>query len=104
MIGDQAQVTQVFGGGPATRPDQGGTASQQPPSGDASTRHLRQQLAELQGQYETLSNRIAALNKDLGRTLDSETRLTLQERRQELVTERDQVAEEMAQIERQLGS
>ena len=69
-----------------------------------STRHLRQQLTELQGKYETLSNRIAALDKDLGRTLDSEHKLTLQERRQELVTERDQVAEEMTQIEQQLGS
>ncbi|MFZ1241093.1 MAG: hypothetical protein WAV66_17330, partial [Anaerolineae bacterium] len=74
------------------------------PSGGAATRHLRQQLAELQRRYETLSNRIAALDKDLGRTLDGETKLTLKERRQELVTERDQTAQEMAQIERQLGS
>ena len=82
---------------------QAGTASHQSLSGDASMRHLSQQLAELQGQYETLSNRIAALNKDLGRTLDSETKLTLTERRQELVTERSRVAEEMTRIEQQLG-
>ncbi|MGB2774557.1 MAG: caspase family protein [Anaerolineae bacterium] len=104
VIGDQAQVTQVFGGEPSSRPGQGGTGSHQPPSGDAAKRHWRQQLAELQRRYETLSNRIAALDKDLGRTLDGETKLTLKERRQELVTERDQTAQEMAQIERQLGS
>ena len=104
VIGDQAQTTQVFGGEPSSRPGQGGTGSHQPPSGDAAKRHWRQQLAELQRRYETLSNRIAALDKDLGRTLDGETKLTLKERRQELVTERDQTAQEMAQIERQLNS
>ena len=88
VIGDQAQVTQVFGGGPSASPGQSGTPSRQPPSGDAAKRHLRQQLVELQGRYETLSNRIAALDTDLGRTLDSEHKLTLQERRQELVAER----------------
>ncbi len=104
VIGDQAHTTQVFGGEPSSRPNETGTANHQPPSGDAVNRHLRQQLTELQSQYVTLSNRIAALDKDLGRVLDSEHKLTLGERRQELVTERDQVAKEMAQIERQLGS
>ena len=33
------------------------------------------QLVELQGRYETSSNRIAALDKDLGRTLDSGTEI-----------------------------
>ena len=93
VIGDQAQVTQVFGDSPATQPV---------PSGPAAQRHLRQQLAELQSRYETLSNRIAALDKDLGRTLDSEHRLALEGRRQDLVTERNQVAGEMAQIEEHL--
>ena len=51
-----------------------------------------------------LSKRIAVLDKDLGRTLDSEHKLTLQERRRDLVAEREQVAKEMAQIEQQLGS
>jgi len=50
------------------------------------------------------SKRIAALDKDLGRTLDSEHKLMLQERRRDLVAEREQVAKEMAQIEQQLGS
>ncbi|QLQ08087.1 MAG: hypothetical protein HZY76_20210 [Anaerolineae bacterium] len=60
-------------------------------------------MVELQGRYETLSNRIAALDKDLGRELDSERKVTLQERRQELVAEREQVAKDMVQADRQLG-
>jgi hypothetical protein len=71
---------------------------------DTAARHLRQQLTELQGRYETLSKRVAALDKDLGRTLDSETKLILEERRQELVAERAQVADDMARIEHQLGA
>jgi len=73
------------------------------PGDSAATRHLRQQLTELQGRYETLSKRIAALDKDLGRALDSETKLVLQERRQELVEERDRSAADMARIEQQLA-
>lgn len=69
----------------------------------AAARHLRQQLGELQGQYEALSKRIAALDKDLGRTLDGETKLVLKERRQELLAERDQFAADMARIEQQLA-
>jgi hypothetical protein len=38
------------------------------------------------------------------RRLDSEHRLALDERRQELVAEREQVAEQMAQIEERLVS
>jgi hypothetical protein len=93
VIGDQAQVTNVFSDSPAAPPV---------PSGPSAQRHLRQQLVELQSRYEALSKRIAALDKDLGRTLDSEHRLALDERRQELVAEREQVAEQMAQIEEQL--
>jgi len=93
VIGDQAQVTNVFSDSPATP---------SVPSGPSAQRHLRQQLAEWQARYETLSKRIAALDKDLGRTLDSETKVVLEERRQELVAEREQAAEEMAQIEGQL--
>jgi len=95
VIGDHAQVTNVFSDSPPTPPVASGPAAQ---------RHLRQQLAEWQGRYETLSKRIAALDKDLGRTLDSETKVVLEERRQELVAEREQAAEEMAQIEGQIGS
>lgn len=104
VIGDQAQVTQVFGASLPVSSAQGGIASQPRPGGGTATRHLRQQLTELQGKYETLSSRIAALDKDMGRTLDSEQKLALQERRQELFKERDQVVKEMAQIEPRLGS
>ncbi len=78
-------------------------AAAPPPVSHATSRHLHQQLTELQGRYETLSKRIAALDKDLGRTLDSETKLVLEERRQELVAERDRAAADMARIERQLA-
>ncbi|MBK9612456.1 hypothetical protein [Candidatus Amarobacter glycogenicus] len=61
-------------------------------------------MAEWQRRYETLSKRIAALDKDLGRTLDSETKVVLEERRQELVAAREQAAEGIAQIEEQLAS
>ena len=95
VIGDRAQVTQVFRDSPAAPPAARGLAAQ---------RHLQQQLVEWQNRYETLSKRIAALDKDLGRTLDSETQVVLEARRQELAAEREQAAEEIAQIEKQLSS
>jgi len=42
------------------------------------------------------------VDKDLGRTLDSETKVVLGQRRQDLVTERNHVAEQLAQIEEHL--
>lgn len=64
------------------------TASVTPPQAtdasapmSAAARHLHQQLREMQGRYDVLSKCIAALDKDLGRTLDSETKLVLEERR-----------------------
>ncbi|MFZ2615051.1 MAG: hypothetical protein WA077_03615 [Anaerolineae bacterium] len=80
----------------------GGRGDEGPASGSIAQRHPQQQLAEWQRRYETLSKRIAALDKDLGRTLDSETKIVLKERRQELVEEREQAAEEIAQIEERL--
>ena len=73
-----------------------------PASGSIAQRHPQQQLAEWQRRYETLSKRIAALDRDLGRTLDSETKVVLEERRQELVAAREQAAEGIAQIEKML--
>jgi len=104
VIGDQAQVTQAFGGSPLPRQAAPGSPAPLPPSGSAAKRHLQQQLTELQPRYQTLSKRIAALDTDIGRETDSERRLVLQERRQGLAGERDQVAEEMARIEQQLGA
>lgn len=74
-----------------------------PPSSDATTRHLRLQLTELQNRYETLSKRIAALDTDIGRELDSERKLVLQERRSDLAAERDQVMAELAEVEMKLS-
>jgi hypothetical protein len=103
VIGDQAQVTQTFGGGPSAGPGQSGAPGQQKPGGDAARRHLQQKLVELQSKYDTLSRRIAAIDTDIGRELDSERRWALKERRQGLMTEREQAASEKARIERQLG-
>ena len=91
--GDGAQA--ASGGGIVT----GGRG---PASGSIAQRHPQQQLAEWQRRYETLSKRIAALDKDLGRTLDSETKVVLEERRQELAAAREQAAEGIAQIEKML--
>jgi hypothetical protein len=83
--------------------DEAGVAPAPGGRSDATSRHLQQQLTELQGRYETLSKRIAALDKDLSRALDSEAKLVLEERRQELVTERARVTDDMTRIERLLG-
>ena len=103
-IGDGAQVTQVFGGGPAAGLDPSGTRGQKKPEGDAARRHLQQQLVELQARYEMLSRRMAALDRDIGRETDSERRFVLQERRQGLAQEREQATDEMALMEKRLAS
>ena len=59
------------------------------------TRHLETQSTELQRRYNTLTKRIAALDTDIGRELDSERKLVLQERRSDLAAERDQVQDEL---------
>ena len=73
------------------------------PSSDAAARHLRQQLTELEGRYEALSKRIAALDTDIGRELDSERKLVLQERRADLAVERERVLDELTEIELRLS-
>lgn len=52
--------------------------------------------------HATLTRRIDALDTDIGRELDGERRLVLDERRQELASEREQVIESLADVERQL--
>lgn len=64
---------------------------------------LRTQLEELQKKYDTLSKRIAALDIDVGRALDNLTKQVREEERVEKKTERDKVAAEMEDIERQLS-
>lgn len=72
--------------------------SRQTPADNAARRHLQQQAVELQGRYETLSKRIAALDTDIGRELDSERRWALQQRRQGLAEEREQVATALSAV------
>ncbi len=74
------------------------TASSTIPSA-AAVRHMRTQLDELQRRFDTLTRRIAALDTDIGRELDSERRLALEARRADLVHERDEVTGEMARLE-----
>lgn len=70
----------------------------------ASERHLKNQYDELLARYDILTRRIAALDTDIGRELDSERRLVLKERRADLVAERDQILDEMTAIELRRGS
>jgi len=66
-------------------------------------RHLETQLTEFEKRHATLTKRIDALLTDSDRELDTERRLVLQERQQDLVDERQQVVDQLVAIERQLG-
>lgn len=66
--------------------------------------HLLQQKMELKAKYDTLSRRIAALDTDLGRALDSLSRQILEEQRKEFAAQREEIAAQMTRIEEQLGS
>jgi len=72
-----------------------------PPS--STEQHLRIQLTELQRRHDILTRRISALDTDIGRELDSERKLSLQDRRSDLAAEREQVSADIAQIDRQLS-
>ena len=52
----------------------------------------------------TLSKRIDALDTDIGRELNSERKLVLEERRADLESERNQVADQLASIEQKLAA
>ena len=58
-------------------------------------RHDEQLRIELQGQYDTLTAHIAAIDRDLATALDAERRLILQEKRTELDGERQSVIDRM---------
>ena len=73
------------------------------PESSASVRHLKTRLGELQRRSETLTKRIAALDTDIGRALQSLDRQVLEERRHDLETERDQIETEIEEIERRLA-
>lgn len=64
---------------------------------------LQLELGELQRRYDNLTLRIAAVDTDLGREMDGERRLTLEERRAELAAKRGDSIARMKQIEAQLA-
>lgn len=64
--------------------------------------HLEQALAELRNRYDALSRRIQDLDRDIGISTDSFRKGSLVEQRDQLIDERDVVANEMAQTERKL--
>ena len=64
---------------------------------------LQTELNELEDRFNNLTRRLAAVNKDLGRALDSELKQTLEERQSELTGKREEVSKRMEQIERDLA-
>lgn len=78
-------------------------AAYQPMPTSAEEKNLRIRLGELQNRHATLTKRIAALDTDIDRALDSLTKQVRAEERSEMEAERNRVAAEMAQIERQLN-
>lgn len=85
-------------------PPYGSPGSPYPQSpGSSSRRHLETQHAELQRRYDTLTQRLAAVDTDIDRELDSERKFVLQARRADLAAERNQVDADMERIELQLA-
>ncbi len=66
--------------------------------------HRATQLGALRCRYEMLTKRITALDTDIGRELDSERKLVLQERRADLVIERNQNVAEIQRLENEIAS
>ncbi|HPM25602.1 MAG TPA: hypothetical protein PLP66_16960, partial [Phycisphaerae bacterium] len=66
--------------------------------------HLRTMLEELERNYASLTERIAALDRDIGFELDGERRLILKQRRDERSAERTELAAIRTQYEAELAS
>lgn len=66
-------------------------------------RHMKTQVREFEERYARLSRRIEALDTDIGRELDSEHKLVLTERREDLYEEREQLVARIAELEVQLA-
>ena len=103
-------VAGIRGVAPGPGASTGSTAAA-PPSGSASTQksltsseheRLQAELSRLQTQYDTWTRRIAALDTDIGRALGSLEKQVLEERRVDLLTEREKVAGQMQEIETRL--
>lgn len=84
--------------GPAPGPDEAGAT---PAIRQA---HLRTMLEELERNYASLTERIAALDRDIGFELDGERRLILKQRRDERSAERTELAAIRTQYEGELAS
>lgn len=67
-------------------------------------RHLETKKRELEGSYAVQSRKLAALDTDIGREIDSERKLVLEERRAELSAERDRTVQALEDLERQLAA
>ena len=67
-------------------------------------RHMETRKGEIEASYARLSRQVAALDTDISRELDSERKLTLEERRAELSAKREDLVEELKDIERQLAA
>jgi hypothetical protein len=65
---------------------------------------LKAELVRLQTQHDTWTRRIAALDTDIGRALDSLQKQILEERRGDLVAEREMVIGQMQEIETRFRS
>lgn len=75
----------------------------QGPVASSQRERLLTELDELQRRFDNLTSRIRAVDTDLGRVMDSEHRLTLEERRAELAASREKATVRMAEIEALLG-
>lgn len=64
----------------------------------ATTPFDAQRRLEAQRRYDQLTARIAALDTDIGRELDSEHKFTMQQARTELAKERDQAVSELSAL------
>lgn len=64
--------------------------------------HLRQLLTELENQYDMLTRRITDLDKDIGTATESYRRGAYQEIRDDLTNKREEIIEDMTDIEQQL--
>jgi hypothetical protein len=81
----------------------GDTPTQKTPTPSERER-LQAELARLQSQYDTWTRRIAAIDTDIGRALGSLEKQVLEERREEVVAEREKVADQMEEIEARLNT
>lgn len=93
--------------GSSSMPSQlAGSASTAAPASALTTnqrQRLEDELARMQTQYETYTRRLAALDTDIGRALNSLEKQVLEDRRADLLSERQKIADQMDAIEGRLA-